>query len=148
MLLIKTFLHVFRFSGSQQWHTWTKTFSQSHQRLILVDLKTKHLSHPTASFHLEGEQEYVQGMSFPGLKLLLQFITLWHGLVGSYVQTISSVGIQCQYQLKGYLFRFGQGNFLNGHFNNCWSSNQYNVPKISQFYDQLTTILAYFVFKL
>ncbi|KAK2639670.1 hypothetical protein Ddye_027465 [Dipteronia dyeriana] len=47
------------------------TIFPDHRSLIRVDLRTKHLFHPTATFHLELDIGFVQEMSLQGSKPFL-----------------------------------------------------------------------------
>lgn len=64
----------FRYSGLHQRPIWTLAYSQNHQSLTQVDLRTKHQFHPTRSLHSEEVLEYVRDMSLQELKPLSQFI--------------------------------------------------------------------------
>ena len=75
ILELRTLHETFRYSGFRQWPKWTLAFSQNHQNLFQVDLKTKHRFHPTVLLHSEEVLEYVQDMSLQESKPLSQFTT-------------------------------------------------------------------------
>ncbi|GMJ10334.1 hypothetical protein HRI_004702600 [Hibiscus trionum] len=70
-----------------------------------IDLRIRLHFHLTASFHSEGDLEYVQDTSSQGLKPLFGFIIWLLSSHGSYnVQTTLSAGIYGLPQQKDYLF--------------------------------------------